>query len=362
MHPRSLQRDAAAVEQSVCEGVSMAPGLVAFPAASMARLPRGLGIRLAAAAMLALAAAPAAEAGGPDDQDGGLELVPLTEVPGIVVVPSLPDAVVGGEDLPSGDGGIARPKQRGAAELKLQWRSERYAPGPNGPEVDANASGVEIGVNYKLKSAILIGALAQFDPAGEALYAAQRSLSEHAWMAGPVTTIHLTPALTLEARAAWGVTETGAEDLSPGAAGAQRRLLSARLAYPHAHGAWRFTPSVNVTRLWEEHLHVPAGLPQASETARVDFAPELAYRLEFARSAFIEPKAVLGGFWTFDDLAKADSPGLNLQTDPRLKAEAGVTFGLVGGPKLQALGAVEGGDATTPDVWTGRLQLSVPLQ
>jgi hypothetical protein len=143
-------------------------------------------------------------------------------------------------------------------------------------------------------------------------------------------------------------------------AGAQRRLVSARLAHPWAYGGWRFTPSLNVTHLWEE-AQGAAGTPQAAGTARVDLAPELAYRLDLARTAFIEPRAVLGGFWTFDDLSRA-APGLTLEAEPRLKAEAGVTFGLVDGPRLQAQGAVEGGDAATPDVWSGRLQLSVPLK
>ncbi len=342
-------------------GFSMVvPALVAFPAASRARLRRRLSMRLGV--VLVLAAAPEAHAGAPGEPDTGLRITPMTEVPGIVVVPSPPEAGLEGRTLFGGDGGIALPKQGGAAELKLQWRSERYAPDLDGLEVDGNASGVEIGVNYKLRAAIQIGALAQFDAAGEALYAGQRSLSEHSWMAGPVTTIQLAPGLTLEARAAWGIAESGGDDVSGSAAGAQRRLLSARLAHPHAFGAWRFTPSVNVTHFWEGLLDGAAGLPHASGAARVDLAPELAYRVDFARSAFIEPRAVLGSFWTFDDLAKAAAPGLNLHAEPRLKAEAGVSFGLVDGPKLQALGGVEGGDATSPDVWTGRLQLSVPLQ
>jgi hypothetical protein len=253
------------------------------------------------------------------------------------------------------------PKQAGGTEVKLQWRSERFSPGPQGPETDANASGVEIGLNYKLKSAILVGALAQFDPAGEALFGDQRSLSDRSWMAGPTTTIHFAPGLTLEARAAWGMAEGGADELAGAGPGAQRRLLSARLANLHAYGAWRFTPSINVTRHWEELPHAPAELPHMTGTARVDFAPLIAYRFDFAHSAFIEPKAVLGGFWTFDDLSRT-APSLGMHTTPRLKAEAGVTFGVTDGPKLQALGGVEGGDAATPDVWTGRLQLSLPLR
>ena len=38
-----------------------------------------------------------------------------------------------------------------------------------------------------------------------------------------------------------------------------------------------------------------------------------------------------------------------------------MTIGIVDGPKLQALGGVEEGRGT-PDAWTGRVQLSVPLK
>jgi hypothetical protein len=355
----------------------MIPALVLLPPASAALricARRAVGFRLAL--VLALAAAPrgiAAHAGSPADGEAigrpGLETgwqpPPLPEVAGIVVVPGLPETLPEGQALSEGEVGLAVPKQPSGTELKLQWRSERYTPGPQGLEIDGNASGVEIGVKYKMKSAILIGALAQFDPAGEALFGSQGSLSDHSWMAGPTTTIRFAPGLTLEARAAWGIAESGADDLAATGPGAQRRLLSARLANPHAYGAWRFTPSINVSQLSQELLPAtgaaPAELPHMTGTARVDVAPELAYRFDFARSAFIEPRAVLGGFWTFEDLSKT-APGLVMHAEPRLKAEAGVTFGVIDGPKLQALGAVEGGDAATPDVWTGRLQFSVPLR
>ena len=350
----------------------MTPAPVLLPAASAAlrRSPRpAVGCRLAL--ILALAAAPGgmAHAGSPGrcqaveraDLETRWEAQPLPEVAGIVVVPGLPERVPEGRALFGGEAGVPQPKQAGGTEVKLQWRSERFTPGPQGLEIDGNASGVEIGINYKLRSAILIGALAQFDPAGEALFGSQRSLSDRRWMAGPTTTIHFAPGLTLEARAAWGMAEGGADEVAGAGPGAQRRLVSARLANLHAYGAWRFTPGVNITHLWEEPPHVPAELPHATGTARVDFAPEIAYRFDFARSAFIEPRAVLGGFWTFDDLSWI-APGLGLHGEPRLKAEAGVTFGVVDGPKLRALGGVEGGDATTPDVWSGRLQFSVPLR
>jgi Autotransporter beta-domain len=336
------------------------------------RLRRRAGLLALTLAMGTAAGGATARAAVPDDAAPGWDAAPMTEVPGIVVVPGLPEPDPQGKGPFGGVTGIPAPRQSGGTEVKLQWRSERYVPGgAEGLEVDGNTSGVEIGVSYKLKSAVSIGAQAQFDPAGETLVSGQRSLSDHAWMAGPVATVNVAPGLVLEARAAWGLAESAADELHAGSPAAQRRFLSARLTNPHALGAWRFTPSINFSQAWEGAAPVAGQGPSQAPgqvsaehmvgSGRVDIAPEIAYRFEFARSAFIEPKAVLGGFWAFDDLTKS-TPGVGTHTEPRLKAEAGVTFGVVDGVKLEALGGVEGGDATTPDVWTGRLQLSVPLK
>jgi hypothetical protein len=259
------------------------------------------------------------------------------------------------------DGATPAPKPPGRTEMRLQWRSERYAPaGPEGPEIDGDASGVEIGVNYKLQSAFLIGALAQFDPAGETPFGGQHSLlSDHAWMAGPVATVNFAPGLVLNARAAWG--ESGLDDLAATGPAAQRRLISARLAKAHSFGAWRFKPSVSFSH-FEETLRDPDRVSaDAAGSGRIDIAPELAYRIDMAPSAFIEPRAVVGSFWGFESLSKL-APGVGVHLEPRLRAEAGVTLGIVDGPKLQALGAVEEGDGTAPDAWSGRVQFSVPLK
>jgi hypothetical protein len=83
--------------------------------------------------------------------------------------------------------------------------------------------------------------------------------------------------------------------------------------------------------------------------------------MDLPAAAFFEPRAVVGGFWDFDSLSKA-APSGAVHPEMRLKAEAGVTIGVRDGAKLQASGALEAGDRETPDAWTGRLQLSVPLK
>jgi hypothetical protein len=177
------------------EGDGMAPTLVGLPAVLGNRLRRRVGLL---GLMLAMGTAPGgwAHAGVPDDVATGGAASPMAEVPGVIVVPGLPDPVPQGKGLFGGETGILAPKQGGGTEVKLQWRSERYVPaGAEGVAIDGNTSGVEIGVNYRLQSAVSIGALAQFDPAGETLVSGQRSLSDHAWMAGPVATVNVVPGL-----------------------------------------------------------------------------------------------------------------------------------------------------------------------
>ncbi|NJO24151.1 MAG: hypothetical protein HC868_16095 [Sphingomonadales bacterium] len=78
------------------------------------------------------------------------------------------------------------------------------------------------------------------------------------------------------------------------------------------------------------------------------------------KSGFVEPRAVVGTFWDFDTLSRL-TPGAG-HNDLRLKAEAGVTIGAAGGAKLQAGGGVEEGEPGAPNIWSGRLRLSVPMQ
>jgi hypothetical protein len=250
------------------------------------------------------------------------------------------------------------------AQMKLGWLDRRYqSSGRDGPQIDPAASGVEIGINYKLQSAVTVGALAQVNPAADVPFGAAHSLADQGWMAGPVTKIELAPGLRLDARAAWGEGESGPEETV--AAAAQRRLLSARLANEQAFGAWRLTPSVNFNYLQEmPHGFVPvpeAATAHATGAGRIDVGPELAYRMDLPSAAFIEPRAVVGGFWDFDSLSKV-APSVAAHSEMRLKAEAGVTLGVRDGAKLQASGALEAGDRETPDAWSGRLQLSVPLK
>ena len=141
-----------------------------------------------------------------------------------------------------------------------------------------------------------------------------------------------------------------------------------KLASTQSFGPWRFSPTVTLNYAEEK----PAGTAAATGThdalaaratgaGRIDVTPEVAYRIEMPQAMFIEPKAAIGSFWDIDALSKL-APRSTAHEDMRLKAGAGVTIGSIDGTKLEVGGGVEGGGPATPDVWTGRLQLSVPLK
>src|SRR5262245_44408800 len=289
-------------------------------------------------------AVPATVPAAAGTDDAGFTRALNDAVTGAITLNELPPIPV-----PAGSGVTVAPKSTTGVQMNLHWLDERNGSGgANGPRVDASASGLEVGVNYRLKSALTVGALAQVNPAQEMLLGSQRVLYDQGWMAGPMAMLKIAPDLILDARAAWGESGSGSEEAA--AAAAQRRLVTARLSNQQAFGAWRLTPSINFN-YQEQILHgaeLGAMAPHATGTGRVDGGPELAYHMDLPAKGFIEPRAVVGGFWDFDALSKAPPPAV-LHPEMRLKAGGGVTIGVKDGPKLEALGGVEAGDREVPD-------------
>jgi hypothetical protein len=245
-------------------------------------------------------------------------------------------------------GAVATPRA-----LDLQWIGQQSA---------TNAPATKYGVNLKLQPAIMIGMLAQFDQTGDPLLGPS-TLSDQAWLAGPVTNVQLGGGLTLDARATWGPTDPGLSAI--GHAGA-RQTLDARLASKQEAGPWRFTPSIGLSRVQEKLGSSPveqsaelAG-QQTVESGRVDVKPELAYRVDMSHSMFIEPKVMVGTFWNLGD---ASAPGIAQSAhEARHMAETGITVGTADGTKLQVGGSIEEGATRADNVWSGKMQLNIPLK
>ena len=250
--------------------------------------------------------------------------------------------------------------------FKMEPRDQsRVTAGLRGIQLDPAATGVNAGVNYKVQPAIMLGALAQLDQSGDTLAGPSSNLAEHGWLAGPTAKVQFVEGLSLDAQAVWGQADSGDIDLVARGPSLPRKAMSAKLSSTQTAGAWRFTPSLSVNRAWDtlavhDASSTDVYLTTTVASGRVDVGPEVAYRLDLANAAFIEPRIAVGSFWGLDAAA---GPALHAGlAEMRLKAEAGVTLGVAGGTKFQLGATVEEGTATTPDAWSGRLQMSVPLK
>lgn len=240
--------------------------------------------------------------------------------------------------------------------MRLEWVGVGNGLAPDN-KGDAVALPTDYGVRLKMRPPITVGVLAQFDPPSET-YLGPGSLSDRKPLTAAVASMQVLPGLSLDTRTAWGQS-----DLDASASGhtGHRRIVDVRLTQKETFGAWRFSPSVSLNYL-EERRDAPAMEsqgPQTTGTGRVDVRPEVAYRFDLQNSMFIEPKAMLGGFWGIGEPAVT---GSEAHTQLRLRGEASVTIGSTQGAKVEIGGAVEEGAVREPDVWSGRLQLSVPLK
>lgn len=256
----------------------------------------------------------------------------------------------------------------GATASKDHAATTVAAPAASGLQwLGAQQSGTEApastyGVNLKLQPAIMIGMLAQFDRSGGDPLLGPPALSDQAWMAGPVTKVQLGTGLSLDARVAWGPTAPGPYATGHGA---DRQTLDARLVSKQEAGPWRFSPSIGLSHTQERLGTVvapSADLPgqQTIESGRVDVKPEMAYRIDMGHSAFIEPRLMIGTFWNLGDAASGAA--LGAQHEARHMAETGVTVGASDGTKLQVGAGVQEGETRSDNVWSGRLQLNIPLK
>ncbi|MFO7298485.1 MAG: hypothetical protein DIU57_008595 [Pseudomonadota bacterium] len=246
-------------------------------------------------------------------------------------------------------------------DLWLGAKGQRYSlNAPTEPPPNADPSALsEGGLNLKLMPEIMVGALVQLDDQGDHTLYGPTSFTERGWMAGPMTSLRLAPGISLDARAGWG------ESASPGPfshahGSAEKRGVNARLVNTHAFGNWRLSSTMALEYLEQSQALTDEPVSQTVSSGKVSIRPEVSYRLNVDGSTFIEPKAAISSFWDIDGLS-ALAPGSGAE-DVHLKAEAGVTLGMSSGTTLQATGAVQEGSSNSGDVWSGRLQLKVPLK
>lgn len=248
----------------------------------------------------------------------------------------------------------------GPVDLWVEGRMQNYA-------VDSTDSG-NLGVLYFGTSSMIgpdikTGALVQLDRGIETERYGGEHLAATGWMAGPYVSMNLGHGVIFDGRAAWGTTENISSGLGVETATGQtdRRLLRAKLTGTRQVEGWQVAPSVGFVYAEDAVRDALTNDMRAEGTGKVEVLPEVSRRFQLNGDTFVEPRAALGGYMGFDDLSQLNTSVSGAESELHLKAEAGVAFGVVEGTTLNATGGVESGTASTPDTWSGRLQLNMPL-
>lgn len=251
----------------------------------------------------------------------------------------------------------------GIVDFWLAGRMQSYAATSSDMGTsDGNLGILYLGTRSMIGPDIMVGALAQVDRGVETGKYNASEMTASGWMAGPYMSMKLGSGVVFDGRAAWGATENVVA--SPGIDDTQtaRRLVRGKLTGTREVSGWKVAPSVGLVYVEDAVRDSATGETKAAGTGKVEVLPEVSRRFAVNDETFIEPRAAVGAFVGFDEFSALNPavPSVG-PTDVQLKAEAGLAVGVKDGSSLQATGGVESGTTTTPENWTGRLQLNVPL-
>lgn len=210
--------------------------------------------------------------------------------------------------LGAGDGGALPLAYETASPWDI-WVEGRYSAFDD-DTANFNRSGhvglLYVGGDYRVTENMIVGVLAQFDWAKDETGALQSKIDGNGWMIGPYLSARVHQNIYLDVRAAWG---RSSNDLAlAGATGAfdtSRWLVQGTLAGNWEYDAWRITPSAELAYASEnaDGFTDSTGAFVAGQTVslgRLQFGPEIGYRIRQTADTFIEPFAAIKGVWDFD--------------------------------------------------------------
>lgn len=240
----------------------------------------------------------------------------------------------------------------GLIDLWAEGRVHNYQTGTTD---NGNLSVLYLGTSSRIGDDVKIGALAQIDRGMETYDYGGANLAATGWMAGPYMSMRLMPGVVFDGRAAWGTTEDNVSGF--GREEVDRSLLRGKLTGTRDVSGWKVAPSVGVVYLEDAVRDGDTGTLKTEGTGKVEVLPTISKRFDQG-DTYIEPQAAVGGFVGFNDFSQLQSTA---EDDVRLKAQAGVTYGVKEGSSVTATGGLESAGTTAPESFTGRLQFNMPL-
>jgi len=172
---------------------------------------------------------------------------------------------------------------------------------------DGHVGVLYVGGDYRVAENMIVGVLAQFDWAKDDSGILASKVKGNGWMVGPYMSARIHENIFFDLRAAWGRSDNDID--VAGAAGSfdtSRWLVKGTLAGNWVYDAWRITPSAELAYVEEsaDGFTNSAGTFVAGQNVslgRLQFGPEIGYRIRHSADTFIEPFAALKGVWDFDN-------------------------------------------------------------
>lgn len=250
------------------------------------------------------------------------------------------------------------------------WVEGRYSGFSNDAgdlDRDGSFGLLSVGGDYRVTQNMIVGVMGQFDWAKETSGALASSVEGTGWMAGPYMSMQLHNNVFFDLRAAWGRSHNNLTiDATAGSFDTSRWLVKGTLAGNWVRDAWRFTPSAELSYVREnqdgytnsDDVFIDG---QTVSLGRLQFGPEIGYRIAQTSDTFIEPFAALKGVWNWDnpnivvDSAVIGSGAL------WARLEGGINVTTAGGLRLRGLASWDGLGADGYSGYTLQGTVSVPL-
>ncbi|MGJ3230774.1 MAG: Calx-beta domain-containing protein [Oceanicaulis sp.] len=228
---------------------------------------------------------------------------------------------------------------------------------------------VYLGADLMISEDLLAGVLVQYDDMETETGPLRSRVDGEGWMAGPYMAMRLGEHLYFDARGAWGRSENTINPLGlyTDAFDTERWLLEANLAGDVFRGGWRITPEAGLAWFSEDsEAYIDSlGIPiegQSVTLGRVRFGPEIAYRFEHGREAYVEPYVVFQTIYNFDQAEVLNAAGvLEGLSEFRADARLGLNAAFDNGARLTGELSVNGLGEGDLEATGAMIRLRTPL-
>jgi len=271
--------------------------------------------------------------------------------------------------LGAGDGGAA-PLAHEASSPWDVWVEGRYSAFDNDNgnlDRDGHVGLLYVGADYRVAENMIVGVLAQFDWSKEKSDTLSSEVDGDGWMVGPYLSARIHDNIYFDLRAAWG---GSSNDLAlNGATGdfdTSRWLVKGTLSGNWVYEAWRFTPSAELAYMEESQdaFTNSAGTDvrgQDVSLGRLQFGPEIGYRIVQSEDAIIEPFVAIKGVWDFDNPNAVIAGHVTGPGDVWGRLQGGLNVATTSGWSVRGLASWDGLGASDYTGYTLQGSMNVPL-